>query len=131
MRTAMITLAMLCTTPAFAQTPTPPPTNMQAPAGGWYNARNDEMRAGKMIGAKVTNTAGEAVGEVNEILLNDGRVVALVVGVGGFLGLGEREVAIAPDGYRIARDSAGNTVITVNATREALKSAPVWQGMRN
>lgn len=53
------------------------------------------MRASKLIGAAVRNDANESIGDINEIILDkDGKVAAVVVGVGGFLGMGEREVAL-------------------------------------
>ena len=86
------------------------------------------MRASKLIGAKVTNAADESVGEINEIVLGkDGKVAAVIVGVGGFLGMGEREVAISYSGLKFAKDSNNRDVITVNATKDQLKAAPAWK----
>jgi len=86
------------------------------------------MRASKLIGTGVVNTANERVGEINEIVLgNDGKVAAVVVGVGGFLGIGEREVAVNYDSLRMNRDANNNLVITVNATKDALNAAPAWR----
>jgi sporulation protein YlmC with PRC-barrel domain len=53
------------------------------------------MRASKLIGTNVVNTANETVGEINDIILSkDGKAAALIVGVGGFLGIRERDVAV-------------------------------------
>ena len=93
----------------------------------WYNQQAGEMRASKMIGASVHNPAGETIGEVNdEVLDNSGKVNAVVVGVGGFLGMGEREVAIAHSSLKMSKDNDGDNVITVGATKETLKAAPLW-----
>jgi hypothetical protein len=81
-----------------------------------------------MIGSTVRNAANENIGDINEVVLSkDGRVAAVIVGVGGFLGIGEREVAISFDSLRMASDSNHNAVLTVNATKESLKNAPEWQ----
>src|SRR5688572_25484998 len=69
----------------------------------WYMRQGGEMRASKLIGADVRNTANEDVGEVNEVILHkDGRVAAVVLGVGGFLGMGERDVAVEFKSLRFA-----------------------------
>ena len=61
------------------------------------------------------------------MLDKDGKVAAVIVGVGGFLGMGEREVAISYGGLKIARGSNNRDVITVNATKDQLKAAPAWK----
>jgi hypothetical protein len=58
------------------------------------------------------------------------------VGVGGFLGIGEREVALDYKSLNIKYDpnaltDAGATTIVVNATKDGLKSAPAWTWNRD
>jgi hypothetical protein len=55
----------------------------------------------------------------------------VVVGVGGFLGIGEREVALDFKSLKFERDTsatarADSVVVRVNATKDALKAAPAW-----
>jgi sporulation protein YlmC with PRC-barrel domain len=134
MKTASFALAaMLLAAPAaFAQTTTTTPADKPAAAttadGQFYSHQADEMRASKLIGSKVTNAANESVGEINDIVLGkDGKVAAVIIGVGGFLGIGERDVAISYSGLKFARDSNNRDVITVNATKDQLKAAPAWK----
>jgi sporulation protein YlmC with PRC-barrel domain len=97
----------------------------------WYQRANDDWPASEVIGTEVRNLAGEEIGDVNEIILgNDGKVRAVIIGVGGFLGMGERDVAVAFNSLKIARDSDNDEVITVDATKEALTSAPQWERRR-
>ena len=90
------------------------------------------MRASFLIGANITNMANETVGEINDLVLDkDGKIAAVIVGVGGFLGIGEREVALDYKSLSIkydpnAKTNAGATTIQVNATKESLKTAPAW-----
>ena len=85
------------------------------------------MRASKLIGMTVRNNAGENIGDINEILLdNGGKVAAVVLGVGGFLGIGEREVAISFDSLHMTHAPDGKNTLTVNATKDTLRSAPAW-----
>ena len=94
----------------------------------WYTHQAEEMRASKLIGTTVVNTANERVGDINEIVLGkDGKVAAVIVGVGGFLGMGEHEVAVNFNSIRMSRDQNDNLVVTMNATKDVLKDAPQWR----
>jgi len=116
------------TEPPAAKTTEPTAAKTTGARQLWYSRQADEMRASKLIGATVVNAANETVGDVNEIVLTkDGKVAAIVLGVGGFLGMGEREVAVNFDSVRMNRDKNNNTVLTVNATKESLKDAPAWR----
>jgi sporulation protein YlmC with PRC-barrel domain len=119
---------LLAASPLFAQTTTPPPAASPSGQPMWYSHQADEIRASKLIGTKVVNTANETIGDINEIVLGkDGKVAAVIVGVGGFLGMGEREVAMNFSSIRMSRDSDNNLVLTVNANKDALKNAPEWR----
>jgi len=123
---------MLVALPALAQTPTnPSPLAVGAATAAqpqWYSARGNEMRASKLIGTMVKNDANESIGSINEIVLGkDGKVAAVVIGVGGFLGMGEREVAVNFDSLRIAQDADSRTVVSLDATKDSLKAAPEWR----
>ena len=85
--------AALITTAASAQTSqTSPNTTTTA------TSHRDEWRASKVIGINVYNDANEKIGDINELLLDrSGKVVNVIIGVGGFLGVGEHNVAIAYD----------------------------------
>jgi len=55
----------------------------------------DQWRASKLIGLNVYNDSSEKIGDISELIVDrDGKLEAVVVGVGGFLGLGEHDVAI-------------------------------------
>ena len=71
--------------------------------------------------------AGDTIGDINEIILtNDGSAAAAVIGVGGFLGMGEHQVAVQFKSLKIDRHSNGNDVIMLDTTKDALKQAPEW-----
>ena len=131
-------LALLAASPALAQT-TPAPTPASPPAAttpsgevSYYKHTPSEMRASKLIGTKVVNNANETIGDINELILDkDGKTIAVVVGVGGFLGIGEREVALDYKSLNIKYDpnamtDRGATTVMVNATKDSLKNAPAW-----
>ena len=78
--------------------------------------------ANKMIGRSVVNSAGEKIGEVESALIDqDGKVRYVIVGVGGFLGLGERDVALRWDQLTLADN---DQKIVVNMTKEQLSALP-------
>jgi sporulation protein YlmC with PRC-barrel domain len=131
---AAFALALAASPMVLAQT-TPSTTPAPAPGGStqsqqpqWYNHQAGEMRASKLIGTAVNNDAGERIGDVNDILLSkDGKVAAVVIGVGGFLGMGEREVAVTFETLHLKQDGNDNTVVALNATKDNLRSAPEWR----
>jgi len=139
-RTSLALAVLLLAAPAaFAQTtnnPAPGAPAATAPMKSGdmkvYSRQATDMRASYLIGANVTNMANETVGEINDLVLDkDGKIVAVVVGVGGFLGIGEREVALDYKSLNIKYDpnamtNAGATTIQVNTTKDSLKSAPAW-----
>ena len=87
-------LALTAAATAQTQTPASPPVvrDTAAPAMNFKGA----WRSSKLIGTNVYNRADEKLGDINEILLDkDGKVMAVVIGVGGFLGMGEHDVAVS------------------------------------
>ena len=96
------------------------PGFVQAPEAG-------EWRASKLIGASVVGPDDKSIGDINELLIaEDGGVDAVVVGVGGFLGIGEKNVAIPFEALNVQRKSDSNDIekITVNYSKDELENAP-------
>lgn len=90
-----------------------------APANG--------MQASNLIGADVKTTGDEEVGAVHDLIIDqDGQVVAIVVGVGGFLGMGEKNVAISWDQVT-KTGTADAPELRIDQTRDALRSAPEFE----
>lgn len=64
------------------------------------------------------------VGEINDLLVdNGGKVNAVIVGVGGFLGVGEKNVAVGFPSLKVA-EKDGKRYLVLDTTKEALESAP-------
>jgi sporulation protein YlmC with PRC-barrel domain len=64
---------------------------------------SDQIAASTYIGQSVYNAGDESIGEINDLIMKkDGGVEAAVIGVGGFLGLGEKDVAVPFDRITIA-----------------------------
>jgi len=85
-----------------ANAPPASPTASSAAAAPFITGLRAGMwRASKLDGVNVYNNANEKVGDISDVLFDQsGRIEAIVIGVGGFLGLGERNVAVPFDQIR-------------------------------
>ncbi|MCB1510905.1 MAG: PRC-barrel domain-containing protein [Hyphomicrobiaceae bacterium] len=137
--------ALLAASPAIAETKNPDAPGVKTPTQTAPMPRVDETRAGekakmpdgthkadyrasKILGASVVNSKNETIGDINDlIVMNDGKVGEVIVGVGGFLGLGERNVALKLSELDMRRNESGNIVIATNMTKEQLKQLPEWK----
>ena len=87
-----------------------------------------EDLSSNLIGLDIYNGAKENIGTVKDIAMTGGRVQAYIVGVGGFLGMGDHYVAIMPSAITISYDSAGKKWhATMNTDAAALKAAPEYK----
>lgn len=82
--------------PAMAADPAPAPASSQTGASApVHQMKAGEWRASKLNGLAVYNANNDKIGDINELIIDrDGRVAAVVVGAGGFLGMGEHDVAV-------------------------------------
>jgi sporulation protein YlmC with PRC-barrel domain len=93
--TAGLVGSALLATVAFAQSPTAPSDRAPAPAAASSSSFQGNWRASKLVGLSVYNDNNESIGAINDMLTDkDGKIKAVVIGVGGFLGIGEHLVAI-------------------------------------
>src|SRR5437899_1493958 len=92
--TAGLVGSALLATVALAQSPTAPSAN-PAPAAASDSSFQGNWRASKLVGLSVYNDNNESIGAINDLLTEkDGKIKAVVIGVGGFMGIGEHLVAI-------------------------------------
>ncbi len=79
-----------------------------------------QPEAGKLIGHRVIDPEGQRIGDIEAIHINrSGKVENVIVGVGGFLGVGERDVAIK---WKDLKISADGERVTTDLTKQTLKS---------
>jgi len=87
----------------------------------------EELRTSKLVGSKVYNTANENIGSIEDIVLKpDGSMDEVVLSVGGFLGMGDKYVAVPFSDLKIARDGSSLKIVT-NGTKDSLKALPAYQ----
>jgi sporulation protein YlmC with PRC-barrel domain len=87
----------------------------------------DNMRAEELVGTTVYGTNDANVGEIGDVVLTqDGKADAVIIDVGGFLGMGEKEVAVGMDKLAFMTDSDGNKYLYTNFTKEQLEAQPAY-----
>jgi sporulation protein YlmC with PRC-barrel domain len=109
--TAGLAGSALLATVAFAQTPTATGdrANM-APATASDSSLQGNWRASKVVGLSVYNDNNESLGSINDLLMDrNGNIKAVVIGVGGFLGVGEHLVAIPLDKIKFVNEPVAYT----------------------
>jgi hypothetical protein len=110
---------------AIAQTTPPAHTDSTEfitvqPQGQWM--------ASLFLGQPVTNQAGETIGDVNDVLFDKtGRISTVVIGVGGFLGLGEKNVAVPFGTLSFTADANGKRVVSAPLSKDRLQAAPEFK----
>jgi len=108
----------LLATVAFAQNPTA--TADKAPpaastATTTTTSASGEWRASKMAGLKIYNDANENIGSINDLLMDkSGAIKIAVIGVGGFLGMGEHLVAVPYEKLKFVNEAVAYTGTSTN-----------------
>jgi sporulation protein YlmC with PRC-barrel domain len=84
--------------------------------------------ADSLMDANVRNAANENVGDVSDVVFDtSGKMTGIVVGVGGFLGIGERNVLIPFDQIQLQTGQSGDLVVMSNLTKESAKTLPEYR----
>ena len=120
-------LALLAS-PALAETKDRTTTG-NAPADAKYSTvSKDDMFSSKLKGLNVHNQKDETVGEITDLAIKGHEVNALILSVGGFLGVGEHYVAVSPSSVNVRYDSKQDKwLANMNTTKDALKAAPEFK----
>ncbi|TDT73916.1 PRC-barrel domain protein [Litoreibacter halocynthiae] len=95
---------------------------------GYTNYDPSKLTTEMVTGAAVYDQNDEHIGEVSKLLLNDaGEITQAVIDVGGFIGLGEKPVALAMSELNILRETNGDDLrVYVDQTKETLEALPEW-----
>lgn len=96
--------------------------------------RQDQYLASKFKGTDVIGSDDKKIGDVSDILFDkDGKIEAYVVGVGGFLGIGSKDVALAPTAFQVVPgDHAKNAPdkLRLSMTKDELKNAANYEPLK-
>jgi sporulation protein YlmC with PRC-barrel domain len=123
MRTKYVISGLLASTlfsvAAFAQSTVPAPSRTPAASATTTETiiHISQWRGSKLVGVNVYNTKNERLGDINEILLdNSGKVSGVVIGVGGFLGMGERDILVGLDQLKFINEPLPATTGSASTT---------------
>lgn len=87
-----------------------------------------QMAVSKLRGTDVRNSAGEALGDINDVLIDSsGQPSVAIIGVGGFLGMGEKNVGVPFQALQFTTSAETNTpVARLDVTKDILTGAPTF-----
>ena len=123
-------------TEPLGDTVAPADTTAEAPAeepakpveGQITMQSENTILADDLIGSNVYSDAGEKIGDVDDLIVNlDGTVEGVVIGVGGFLGMGEKWVAVKMDSLSTMTDESGTLRLVSSATKTDLEAAEAFK----
>ena len=93
----------------------------------FVSAKPAEVTTSKLVGKNLYNKQNETVGEIEDLVIENGKTVTgVVVSVGGFLGMGERYVLVDPSTIFLHRDG-GSLKAMVDADKDTVKNAPEFK----
>ena len=111
---ALLLSSALCTAPA----------NAAVEGQLLANLPGDTLPISEYYDEDVYDAHDSKIGDIKDVLLDkSGQVVAVILGVGGFLGVGEKDVAVPFKAIRVT-EKDGKRYLTIDTTKEALQSAP-------
>ncbi|HUH77960.1 MAG TPA: PRC-barrel domain-containing protein, partial [Devosia sp.] len=95
---------------------------------GFADFDKTNLTPADLLGIGVYGIDDERIGTISDIVkLPDGAIDALIVDVGGFLGLGAKPVAVAYDTLNFSSDTNGTRYLFINTSREQLEAQPEYK----
>ena len=90
---------------------------------------SDQYLTSKFKGTDVVGADDKKIGDVSDILFDkDKKILAYIVGVGGFLGIGSKDVAVEPASFQLVPgSSATDFKLRLSMTADELKAAPAFE----
>jgi len=120
--------ALIGSAPVMAQQKTTVP--VEVPRGIFIEQQPSDVYLARntVLFAKVRDANGKIIGDVEDLLVNDrNEIVGVLMGVGGFLGAGEKRIAVRLSALDI-EEKAGKTIVTLKpATKEIVKALPAFK----
>lgn len=142
---ALLTAGAVAQTPPKSTPPAPQTQTQQTPpavpsqGASATQQQSGQWRGSQLIGLDVYNDKDENIGDINDVILGkDGKIELIVVGVGGWLGMGQHDVALSWEQVRFSEqprkgDSANAEKgekpdhAMVNMTKDQLKAMPAFK----
>jgi PRC-barrel domain protein len=93
--------------------------------------KTDDILASTIIGKPAVNSQDEGIGDVNDLVTDrSGKIIAALIGVGGFLGIGEKNVAVRFEDLKLTPDENNETKVVLNVSKDTLASAPDYKTLK-
>ena len=120
--------------PALAQKKDEPKTEaakkVEIPKNVFFKGQtaNQYLAKDRLLGAKVVNKSGETVGTVDDLIVGQGgQIEGIVMGVGGVLGVGSKQIGVRLGALKISTADGKTTVTLADATKEMLGAVGAYQ----
>lgn len=123
---ALIASGALAQSPTAQPNATPPAASATSGAATFVGSQKpDQWVASKFDGTDVLGSDNQKIGDISDILFDkSGKIEAYVVSVGGFLGMGAKEVALAPTAFELVPgENGGSPKLKTAMTKDQLKNA--------
>ena len=117
-------LLLMTAAPVFAQAPS------AAPEGVFIKGQtaNEYLAKDHLISMKVLGPDGKIIGDIEDLIITDGNiVVGIVMGTGGFLGMGEKQVGVALSALKFGEEGGKLTVTLPEGTVENIAAQEPFQ----
>ena len=98
-------------------------------AGFVQNQDSSEWRSSKLVGTSVYGPDNKSIGSIDDLIVDrEGGIKAAVIGVGGFLGVGQKDIAVPFSALNIQRKANSSSIdrITVTYSKQQLSQAPTF-----
>jgi sporulation protein YlmC with PRC-barrel domain len=129
-----ILFALVTTASAQAQQPATPAPRPAGPAAQVMSSiPNNSVTVTHWYKQNVYDPSDNKIGEIMDVLVtrDGGKIDALIIGVGGFLGMGEKDVAVPFNAVQVTSKDNNKWYLVMNATKDALKAAKGFKYDRN
>lgn len=111
------------------QTPPAPPASVTVPPGFIKSqVAGQTLARDRLIGAKVYNRDGQIIGDIEDLILSSSnQVVGVIMGVGGFLSLGEKRIGVHYGALQFVQKDGALRIVLPMATKEVLASVQPYK----
>jgi sporulation protein YlmC with PRC-barrel domain len=116
---ALVVPALAQSNPPASPAPAAPAATAPAPASTVATNKtfSNQWRASKLIGLNVYNDQNEKLGDISELLLDQsGKVTGVIIGVGGFLGIGQHDISVAMDKLKFVNEPVRTSATTTTTS---------------
>jgi hypothetical protein len=106
------------------------PKSAEAAGGAQFLSKQEstDYLASNLIGESVYNSQDEVIGDINDLVSDSGgKFVAVLIGTGGFLGLGEKDIAIRFEDLKLTRDENNDVKVVADLSNDMIVSAPDYE----